>query len=174
VRFKDIRIAYRLALGFGIVIAVILAAAAAGSLKAAKLRRAVGLTVYDIYPQLALANSRSIEVNKVSGGLRELLLVDAGEAADEALARIANANNAIGGILAHLSSFARGEDEQRYSSGLKRRARTSAPIARVGEEGRGFAVVASEVRGLVQRSASAAKEIKTLISPAALLAGSRP
>ncbi len=75
-----------------------------------------------------------------------------------AMMRIESSSREIGQIISVIDEIAFQTSLLALNAGVE--------AARAGDAGRGFAVVASEVRALAQRSASAAKEIKALITAA--------
>ncbi len=85
------------------------------------------------------------------------------QASGEIVRRTVEAMNGIEGSSKQISQIIGVIDEIAFQTNLLA-LNAGVEAARAGEAGKGFAVVAQEVRALAQRSAEAAKEIKTLIS----------
>ena len=103
----------------------------------------------------------ALHANQLARGARELA-EKGGAVVSRAVSAMTEINTASGQISQIISVI----DEIAFQTNLLA-LNAAVEAARAGEQGRGFAVVAAEVRNLAQRSAGAAREIKSLITDSA-------
>ena len=108
-------------------------------------------TVHQNAEHARQANGLAVSASNIAqkGGTMVAQVVETMESINQSSRRIADITGVIDGIAFQTNILA---------------LNAAVEAARAGEQGRGFAVVAGEVRNLAQRSAAAAKEIKTLIA----------
>jgi methyl-accepting chemotaxis protein len=107
--------------------------------------------------------------NSDNAGNADKLAREAQELAEtggSVVAQAVSAMSAINDCSAKISNIISVIDDIAFQTNLLA-LNAAVEAARAGEQGRGFAVVATEVRGLAQRSADAAKQIKALINDSA-------
>ena len=111
---SNLRIGARLALGFGAVIALLIAIAVLGNLQLGRLAGGISLIVKDRYPKTVMANTIQIQVNKIALDIRDIMLTADAERIKALAADAAAADKKMNESLARMREVARTDEDKRY------------------------------------------------------------
>ncbi|WP_040503272.1 MCP four helix bundle domain-containing protein, partial [Herbaspirillum lusitanum] len=73
-KIANMKIGQRLAIGFGIVIVLLVAITALSNMQLGRLNDGINLITKDRYPKTVLANTIQIQVNKIALDIRDIML----------------------------------------------------------------------------------------------------
>ncbi|WP_050469618.1 methyl-accepting chemotaxis protein [Herbaspirillum chlorophenolicum] len=113
-KIANMKIGARLAIGFGVVIALLIAIAALGNTQLARLTDGINLIVKDRYPKTVMANTIQIQVNKIALDIRDILLTADAERIKALAADAATADKKMNEGLMKMREVARTDEDKRY------------------------------------------------------------
>ncbi|MFJ3047761.1 methyl-accepting chemotaxis protein [Herbaspirillum chlorophenolicum] len=113
-KIANMKIGARLAIGFGVVIALLIAIAALGNTQLARLTDGINLIVKDRYPKTVMANTIQIQVNKIALDIRDILLTADAERIKALAADAAAADKKMNEGLMKMREVARTDEDKRY------------------------------------------------------------
>ncbi|NUU04089.1 methyl-accepting chemotaxis protein [Herbaspirillum robiniae] len=111
---SNMKIGARLTLGFGAVIALLLAIAVLGNVQLGRLADGISLIVKDRYPKTVMANTVQIQVNKIALDIRDILLTSDAERIKALAADATAADKTMNEFLARLREVARTDEDKKF------------------------------------------------------------
>ncbi|WP_432239392.1 methyl-accepting chemotaxis protein [Herbaspirillum robiniae] len=111
---SNMKIGARLTLGFGAVIALLLAIAVLGNVQLGRLADGISLIVKDRYPKTVMANTVQIQVNKIALDIRDILLTSDAERIKALAADATAADKKMNEFLARLREVARTDEDKKF------------------------------------------------------------
>lgn len=163
----NLKVAKKLALGFAMVLVLLIVMAGFGSVAILNANRMTDQITHHQIPALTACLEVPEAVRTIQRDLRDGLLLRDKTGVASWSASYNEADKKLAGLTSAYAELAANPEERKNAEALQAAASVwlSMPLSkpRAGEHGKGFAVVADEVRKLAERSAVATKEIGSLI-----------
>ena len=112
-KIANLKLSQRLAIGFGVVITLLIAITLLCTIQVGKLNDSIALIVKDRYPKTVMANLIQIEVNKTALAMRDMMLLNDPAQIKKQFSIIEKSNQIINENFSKLEAVAGTEDDRR-------------------------------------------------------------
>jgi methyl-accepting chemotaxis protein len=113
-KIANMKIGQRLAIGFGIVIVLLVAITALSNIQLGRLNDGINLITKDRYPKTVLANTIQIQVNKIAIDVRDIMLTSDADKIKYLVNDATVADKKMNEGLAQMQTIAKTDEDKRY------------------------------------------------------------